>query len=345
MDLIILIFSIFLIILGLGILRNWKVKSPVQNTYSILIACRNEESNLPELFQALRKIDYPSDKFEIIIVDDTSDDDSFKLISTFCDNSENAKCFLLGEKDTEYFGKKAALKKAADNAIFDFLLFTDADCFPQPDWLKSFNKLISQKTAMVVGNYKEQNASSFRIFSNRMSFAIYAGTIGLNCPFSASGGNMAVRKKAFLEVGGYDKIKHHLAGDDKLLLNLIIKTNWQIAYNADPVVQTKAVSDKKYSHHQQKRRYGKFGMSSTGFKILSILFFLFYLYLPVRFFVFKDWKSILVYLFGALFFWMMNLIRHKFRFRMIDLIFILIYPYYLIIYSLLGTFSTWSWKN
>ena len=115
MDYIILIFSIFLIILGLGILRNWKVKSPLQNTFSILIASRNEESNLPELFQSLRNIDYPSNKFEIIIVDDASDDDSFRLISKFCTDSENAKCFRLDKKNTEYFGKKAALKKASDN--------------------------------------------------------------------------------------------------------------------------------------------------------------------------------------------------------------------------------------
>ena len=345
MDSLILIFSIFLLIFGLGILRNWKVKSPVQNTYSILIACRNEESNLPELFQSLREIDYPNDKFEIIIVDDASDDDSFKLISTFCSEIENAKCFRLEEKDPEYFGKKAALKKAADNAIYDFLLFTDADCFPQPDWLKSYNKLISEKTGMVAGNYEEKNASSLRIFSNRVSFAIYAGTIGFNCPFSASGGNMAVRKQAFLEVGGYDKIKQHKAGDDKLLLNLIRKTKWQISYNPESIVQTKAVSDRNSYHHQQKRRYGKFGMSSFEFKIISLLVLLIYLYIPVRFFVFKDWKSILIYLFGAFFFWVMNLAKHKFRFRMIDLIFILIYPYYLILYSLLGTFSTWNWKN
>jgi cellulose synthase/poly-beta-1,6-N-acetylglucosamine synthase-like glycosyltransferase len=345
MDLIILVFSVFLIILGLSILRNWKVKSPVQNTYSILIACRNEESNLPELFQSLRKIDYPYDKFEIIIVDDASDDDSFRLISNFCTDFKNAKCFRLEEKDTEYFGKKAALKKAADNAIFDFLLFTDADCFPQPDWLKSYNKNISDKTGMVVGNYEEKNASSFRIFSNRISFAIFAGTIGLNCPFSAAGGNLAVRKKAFLEVGGYDKIRHHLAGDDKLLLNLIRKTDWQISYNPESVVQTKAVPDKTSSYHQQKRRYGKFGMSSFGFKIISLLIVLIYLYIPVRFFVFKDWESVLIYFLGTLFFWAMNIAKHKFRFRMIDLIFILIYPYYLIIYSILGTFGTWNWKN
>ena len=345
MDLIILVFSLFLVILGLGILRNWKVKSPMQNTFSILIACRNEEKNLPELFQSLKKINYSNDKFEIIIVDDDSDDDSFKMISTFCADIKYAKCFRLEEKDIEYSGKKAALKKAADNAIFDFLLFTDADCFPQPDWLQSYNKFISNKIGMVVGNYEELNASSFRIFSNRITFAIYAGTIGLNYPFSASGGNMAVRKKAFLEVSGYEKIKHYIAGDDKLLLNQIKKTSWQIAYNPESVVNTKAVSDRESSHQQQKRRYGKFGMSSFGFKIISLLILLIYLYIAVRFFVFKGWESVLVYLFGALFFWVVNLIKHEFRFRMIDIFFILIYPYYLIIYSLLGTFSTWKWKN
>ena len=278
-------------------------------------------------------------------MDDASDDDSFKLISKFCADSENVKCLRLEEKDNEYSGKKAALKKAAENAIFDFLLFTDADCLPKPNWLNSMNKYISDKTGMVVGNYVEKNASSFRIFSNRISFAIYACTIGFNCPFSASGGNMVVRKEAFKEVGGYDKIKQHIAGDDKLLLNLIKKTNWQIAYNPEAVIQTKTVSDRKSSHHQQKRRYGKFGMSSFGFKITSLLILLIYLYLLVKLFVYGDWKSLLVYFFGALFFWVMNLAKHNFKFRVIDILFILIYPYYLIVYSFIGTFSTWKWKN
>ena len=65
-DIFFLIFSIFLLILSFGILRSFKVKNPKMFSYSILIACRNEEQNLHFLFSALDKIEYPKNLFEVI---------------------------------------------------------------------------------------------------------------------------------------------------------------------------------------------------------------------------------------------------------------------------------------
>lgn len=275
-----LIVCLFFILLGIGILKNWKVSNPEQNTFSILIACRNEEKNLPRLFDHLKRINYPSDKFEVIIVDDASSDNSAQLITDFTDEKENFHSILLKEKSNEYKGKKAALKAAAENAKFDFLLFTDADCFPEPEWISSYNKYISEKTGFVIGSYKEINVSRFRKFCNQISSAIYASTTGLRFPFSAAGGNMAVRKKTFQQVGGYQKIKHNLAGDDKQLLTLIKKTGCEIRYNPEILVST--TGDHSNSHHKNRRKYGKFSMSSAYYKSISILLFLFFVYLPIN---------------------------------------------------------------
>ncbi len=342
MDPVILIFSFFFLILGCGILRDWKVKKPGELSYSILIASRNEQENLPDLFASLTKLDYPEDHFEIIIVDDASSDNSLALIKEFCNQIKNAKCLHLKEKDSEYKGKKAALKLAAENAKHDILLFTDADCTIQPEWLKSYNNYFSNNIGMVAGNYSETNADLFRTFSNQMSSAIYASTIGLGIPFSAAGGNLAVRKAAFDEVGGYEKIKHYQSGDDKLLLKLISRTKWKIAYNPEIHIRTKI--SRTELNDQQKRRYGKFGMSSPLFKFISILIFLFYLYLPVNLIFFFDWGNPVIYLFCILFFWMINLVKHKYRFMITDIPFLILYPYFLIYFSLLGTFGKWEWK-
>ncbi|MCK4694773.1 MAG: glycosyltransferase, partial [Candidatus Cloacimonetes bacterium] len=231
MDLIVLIFSLFFLVLGCGILRNWKVKKPKELTYSILIACRNEEKNLPELFNSLNKLEYPKDKFEIIIVDDASTDNSLELIKEFCKININTKYFHLSEKHSDYKGKKAALKLAAENSKYEIFLFTDADCSVKLEWLKSYNNYISENIGMVVGNYSETKINPLRKFSNQISSAIYASTIGLGIPFSAAGGNLAVKKAVFDEIGGYEKIKHYQSGDDKLLLQLIHKAGWKIAYN------------------------------------------------------------------------------------------------------------------
>ncbi len=343
MDPFVFLFSVFLIILGMGILRSWKTTDVKELNYSIIIACRNEEQNLPKLFHSLKSLDYPTEKFEIIIVDDASTDDSLNLIKAFCEQQPNARFFHLKEKNIEYLGKKAALKLASDNAKFEILLFTDADCSPKPNWINSYNNYFTDKTGFVAGSYEEINTSSFRRFCNQISSAIYASTIGLGFPFSAAGGNMAVRKEAFEQVGGYEKIKHNIAGDDKQLLNLINKTSWEIRYNPEILVLT--VTNSSDSHHRDKRKYGKFGMSSSLFQIFSILILLFYLYLPYKIFFVKEWQSFFSYFLAAILFWFANIIKHKYKFAPIDFIFIVIYPYYLIYYSILGLLGNWKWKN
>ena len=342
MNPIIIIFSLFFFFLGCGILRNWKVKTAQEHSFSILIACRNEEINLPSLFNSLEKLNYPKDKFEIIIVDDASKDNSLQLIRNFCRKAVNAKFFHLKEKDTEYKGKKAALKKAVENAKYEIFIFTDADCIIQPDWLKSYNKYFSDKTGMVVGSYFEKNRNTLRQFLNQMSSAIYASTIGLGIPFSAAGGNLAVKKEAFLEVEGYEKIKDIESGDDKLLLKLISKTLWQIVYN--PEIQIHTLNNRIEFFEQQKRKYGKFGMSSFLFKIISISIFIFYIFLPINLIFFFDWKNLILYLSGIAFLWISNQIKHKYKFKLINILFLILYPYILIFFSILGTFGKWRWK-
>ncbi|OPX28260.1 MAG: hypothetical protein B1H06_03600 [Candidatus Cloacimonas sp. 4484_143] len=343
MDIVVLSFSCFIIILASGILRNWKVKSPEQNTFSILIACRNEEKKLPQLFDSLQKLDYPEDKFEIIIVDDASTDNSAKLITDFCKGFSNIKFILLKEKSVDFKGKKAALKAAADIAMFEFLLFTDADCIPSREWIRNYNSYISKNTGMIISSYKEIDTSGFQKFCNQASAAIYACTTGIGFPFSGAGGNMCVRKKAFQQVGGYNSIKNNEAGDDKQMVNLIAKTDWQIRYNPHLDVITKNNSALKHQGHQ--RKYGKFDMSSLHFKIISILVFLFYIYLPIIVFIKHDWSNFFIYFFAVLFFWLMNLLKHNLKFNILDPIYILFYPYYVIFYSLLGMRNKWEWKS
>ncbi|RLC49394.1 MAG: hypothetical protein DRZ79_06085, partial [Candidatus Cloacimonadota bacterium] len=182
MILTILSFFAFLL-LAVGILRNGKVANLLENTFSIIIACRNEEKNLPFLFSALQKIDYPPEKYEIILVDDASSDNSLSLIKKFCETSENAYFIHLPIKDEEFKGKKAALQKAAEKAKYDFLLFTDADCIVPENWLKTYNNYIDSEVGMVVGYYKNADDSHFRIFLQLMTAAIFAASVGLGFPF------------------------------------------------------------------------------------------------------------------------------------------------------------------
>ncbi|MCD4820335.1 MAG: glycosyltransferase [Candidatus Cloacimonetes bacterium] len=344
MSIIIYLFCVLLIVLTLGNLRNFRIKNPQENCFSILIACRNEEKNLQKLFDSLKEIEYPSEKFEIIIVDDASTDRSFEMIDKFSKELPNITALRVLMKDEIYKGKKAALKMATEHAKHDFFLFSDADCIVPPKWLQNLNKFISPKIGAVIGYYIVISQNSFTRFLKFINAGSFSATTGLGFPVSAAGSNLLIRKKTFQEVKGYESIKHEQSGDDKLMINLIKKTNWKIAYNNLEPVKTWQVSDIKTRSAQYKRQYGKFQMFPISYKIVSVFVFIFYMYFPISVLVDKRFINFYLYFGFALLYWISILLKHKQKFHLFDLFYVLYYPYFLTYYAITGMFFGWKWK-
>jgi len=344
MDPVILIFSFFILLMSFSMFFNKAQKSAPLQKYSILIAIRNEQHNLPFLLSSLKEIDYPKELYEIIFIDDASEDNSIDFIREFCELNINTTYYQLGNKSQEYKGKKAALKLGVEKSRKDILLFTDADCIIGNRWLSSFNQYFNKNVGLVIGWVAENSAGKFPEFIGLMKAAIYAVTTGFGIPFSASGGNLAIRKIVFDEVSGYDHIKHYVSGDDKLLLNLVKKTRWKISFNSQKVVETIPIRDRKIKQEQLKRRYGKFGMSSPFYKIIQMLIFIFYLYLPIKI-IFYPTYDLFIYIGTSLVFYFSMFFKFKGRFNFLHLIYLQFYPYYLIFNSIRGMISSWEWKN
>ncbi len=337
---IIYIFSIFFIILGIGILRNSRKNDGKKYSYSVIISCKNEEKNLIRLLNSLQNINYPKSKFEVIIADDFSSDNSWNILQNY--QMENLFPVKVKEKNTDYPGKLNGLKTATSIAKNEILIFTDADCEVDKDWLNSYNRYFADEIAMIVGYSPEINKNSYRNFIHKISALIFSSTIGLGFPFSCVGRNFALKREIFNKIGGYEKIKGIKSGDDKMMLNLVKKSGYKIGYNPESPVKTFPVESKKY-RQQQKRRYGKFNQSTLEYKILSALIFLFYIYLPFGFI--SNNFSIIVYISSAWFLWSSFLFLHREKFRLREYIFVLVHPYWMIFYSIIGNFGKkWQWK-
>lgn len=107
---------------------------------SILIPVRNFERTIEKSFQYLLNLDYPHDRWEILIADGGSSDKTVHIIKewqkkyTFIRLVEIQNCPSPGY----------ARNKALENVKGDFIFFTDADCAPCKDWIKHmlghFNK-------------------------------------------------------------------------------------------------------------------------------------------------------------------------------------------------------------
>ncbi len=341
MPAVIIIFLLFIFGSIILLLRSKEQKGDLKS-FSILIACRNEAENITDLINNLSQIDYPQELYEVIIVDDASGDESWKMLQDAAKDRDNYHVYRIEKKSEEYRGKKAALKLAAETAKFDYFLFTDADCRVPAAILRSYSDLLNEETSAIIGWYITRNSSAFQRMIDISSAVINAVTARLGIPFSASGGNWVLKKDTFWETGGYEKIRDKLAGDDKLLLLQVKKLGKKIDFNYRCPVET--ILPEAVNFHKLRRKYGKFSSSPFVIKASVILMMIFYAYLP--------WKTIvsgfeigLIYLSGLYLLWLTVLLRFRLKFKFTDLIFLLIIPYILIYFTLSGSFGSWEWKG
>jgi len=99
--------------------------------FSIVIPAYNEERLLAECLRSLAELDYPRNKFEIILVNNNSTDRTREIAQSF-----------IGVKtvDEPKQGYVHALSKGCREAKGEILVFTDADTMVQPDWLQQYEQ-------------------------------------------------------------------------------------------------------------------------------------------------------------------------------------------------------------
>ena len=113
------------------------------------MAAKNEEQNISNLVHSLKSMDYPREKFEVIIVDDESIDKTFETAAQALnglDNFQVHKC-----KNKIFPAKKGALDFGIKLTSNPFILITDADCIPQKNWLKSYSEKFDEGFDFIFG--------------------------------------------------------------------------------------------------------------------------------------------------------------------------------------------------
>lgn len=247
--------SIFIII-GLRIALSAKKSLPYNHeNISVVIALKNEINNLPALLNALNQLNYDSEKYEVIFVDDNSEDESYK----FLENHLIKNYKLLKATCKKFPGKKGALDIGIQNSKFDIIAVTDADCKPESDWLKSVSKKISEGFDIVFGYSPLEKGfnfiSKFSSFENLRNYLLYFSFAGLNLPYSATARSFAFRKQSFNKLNGFNNITKTLSGDDDLLIREAVKKKMKVGtfrFNNDLVYSLPTKSLQQYLNRKSR---------------------------------------------------------------------------------------------
>jgi glycosyltransferase involved in cell wall biosynthesis len=235
-----------------------KTKATVQPPVSVIICAKNEYQNLLHNLPLVLEQDYPD--YEVIVVNDASDDDSVELLNSFSRKYKHLRIFDL-ERNLNFFsGKKFPLSLGIKSAQHEIILLTDADCKPSgPDWIKNMVANYGDKTEIVLGygTYRKTvgflnqliRYDAFLVAMQYMSFAL-AGK-----PYMGVGRNLSYKKSLFYKAKGFTSHYKLKSGDDDLFINQAAnKNNTRIEISPD----AHTISTAKASLVQwilQKRRH------------------------------------------------------------------------------------------
>lgn len=211
---------------GLSLPGRNKAKEHSQDPFvSVIVPMRNEETRINDCLESLIFQEYPYEKYELIVSDDFSEDNTVDVVSAFIKSHPKFTC-ILAKGDPEkitFTGKKGAIARAVDIASGSLILTTDADTRHDPRWISSMvNGYAGTGAKMILGPVMFSETTMVFGKIQTLEFlgvmGLTAGFAGIGLPMMCNGANLLYEKSAFLEVEGYKGNEQYVSGDDQFLL-------------------------------------------------------------------------------------------------------------------------------
>ena len=228
----IVILLLYLLLIGSFTFGFDKVKTiPLEDLkaeieFSIVIPFRNEVNFLPGLLDSILELNYDKHKFEILFIDDHSEDNSVELIRRKL-NKTQIDFRVLTNENPSASPKKEAITKAISHSKYEWIVTTDADCKLPKYWLDGFDCFIQKNdTKFIVAPVTYHNSTSFLKRFQLLDFlslqGVSIGAFGIGKPILCNGANLAYTKALFYDLKGFDGNSTISSGDDIFMLQKAI---------------------------------------------------------------------------------------------------------------------------
>lgn len=258
--------------------------SPKTN-FSIIVPFRNEAENLPSLLESLSKLNYPNELFEVILVDDASEE-RLQIADFRPERQRTGKTFQITIIDNIRVSnspKKDAITTAIQHVKTDWVITTDADCVVPENWLLILDNFIQLNAiSMIAGAVTYNCKNSFLHHFQQLDLASLQGatigSFGIKKGFMCNGANFAYTKSFFQKLNGFEGNNTIASGDDVFLLQKAVSRHPEkVSYlkSKDFIVATKPVNDWKPLFYQRVRWASKTTSYQIAFgKRLGLLVFM-----------------------------------------------------------------------
>lgn len=239
------------LVMGFKQVKKSRIReTEIRNRFSIVVPFRNEAANLGNLLDSISILDYPLTHFEVLLVNDHSEDSSDAICKDFSKSHPELSIKVFESNRDSLSPKKDAIEIAIEHAEFEYILTTDADCIVPENWLLAFNEIIiKDHSDLVAGPVGfTTNLDTTRTFTQKFEEidflslqAVGIGSFGIGRPFLCNGANLCYKKSAFVKVNGFEGNETIASGDDVFLLQKFSAKEMILSYlkNAEAIVLTK----------------------------------------------------------------------------------------------------------
>ena len=326
---------------------------------SVVIAYRNEEERISFLLNDLAGQNYPVHQFEIIAVDDHSEDNSFDIVEKQRLNSK-VRIISLHLPDG-LCGKKNAISYGIESSKGKLILITDADCRISRNWITSFASFYHCRgnPKLIIGLVDLRKASGVLARLQNLEFlslmASGAGAAGIRKPIYCSSANLMFEKGTYTSMK--DPLKMSVvSGDDTFLLHQIKRMHpgkILVLKCQDAIVETEPATKLKEFVNQRIRwiSKGKYykdfqiiasasivmasNLTILGWMVAGLVSANVFFLLPLIFKMIIDWLLMIPVL--SYF--------HKEKLHFLIPVLTVLYPFYVTIFALAGLSGSFTWKG
>jgi len=225
---IIVSYAVFTFILTFFWSKIKKLPSGVNSSdfISVIVPVRNEAENIAALLHDLEKQSFPVSQFEVLIMDDGSTDQTAVIVNEFASRSQCSIRLIPLPNTPTTSPKKRAIETAIVQANGNLIITTDGDCRTGPHWLRAIADCHAATGAKLISSPVTFNGSvSLTDHLQTVEFASLIGSgasaISSGYPSLCNGANLAYEKSAFIQVSGFDGVRHIASGDDEFLMHKI----------------------------------------------------------------------------------------------------------------------------
>lgn len=332
-----------------------------QTRVAVIVPARNEEDTIEACLRSLLAQSYPKELLQIVMVDDSSDDDTAGIAEQL--GVTVIRMAQFPPPEGQAFKKYALQKGIEAVADAELIVTTDADCTAGPQWIQTLAAFYQKEApAAIIAPVRYHPSSDWLDIFQTLDFASMQGitaavnTLGIGT--MANGANLAFSRKAFEAVGGYEGTTHLATGDDYLLFHKLQevfgeKVKYLKARKA--IVSTMPQPD-MLSFFQQRIRWasksGKY--KDTSLTVQLLLVYALNLALLVAFFVAftpaLSWGAFLFWLAvkaGAEYYFLEPVLRY-YRLTHLSVHFLLLQPlhiFYVVLAGFLSFRGKYEWKS